>query len=89
MHTKNGKPLQVSGTTMYTGSGQVIGRLRDGKLFGRDGRYVGTVVEERLVFRSTEAARVAPAFAAANCGARAMASLPRSAVRGDEPVLPD
>ena len=54
MHTKNGKPLQVSGSTLYTRSGQVVGRLRDDKLFGKDGRYVGTVVGERLVHRATD-----------------------------------
>ena len=89
MHTKNGKPLQVTGSTMYTGSGQVVGRLRDGKVFGKDGRYVGSVVDERLVYRASDSARIAPAFAAASCSGRAMASLPRSAVRGDEPAIPD
>jgi hypothetical protein len=89
MHTKNGKPLQVTGSTLYTGSGQVVGRLRHDKVFGKDGRYVGSVVDGRLVFRAADSGRIAPAFAAATCSARAMASLPRSSVRGDEPTIPD
>ena len=89
MYTKNGRPLQVSGTTYYSRSGQVVGRLRDDKLFGRDGRYVATVDGERLVYRSADSARIAPAFRAANRAARAMSNCARSSVRGDEPAIPD
>lgn len=89
MHTKNGRPLQVSGSTLYSESGQVIGRLREGKLFGQNGRYVGTVVGDRLVYRSADSARVAPAFSAPKRAARALPDRARSAVRGDEPVIPD
>jgi hypothetical protein len=89
MHTKNGRPLQVSGTTLYSESGRVIGRMRGDKLFGQGGRYVGTVVGDRLVFRLADSARVAPAFTAAKLPARALASRARSAVRGDEPLIPD
>ena len=89
MHTKNGRPLQVSGTTIYTQSGQVVGRLRGTKVFGKDGRYVGTVDGERLVYRSSDSNRAAPGFTAANRGSRAMSSRARSSVRGDEPAIPD
>ena len=89
MHTKNGRPLQVSGSTFYSESGQVIGRVREDKLFGQDGRYVGTVVGDRLVYRSADSARIAPAFSAAKRAARALTNRARSAVRGDEPVIPD
>ena len=89
MHTKNGRPLQVSGTTLYSQSGQVIGRIRGDKLFGKGGAYVGTVVGDRLVYRLADSARIAPAFVAAKLPARALTSRARSAVRGDEPVIPD
>ena len=89
MHTKNGRPLQVSGSTLYSESGQVVGRIREDKLFGQNGRYVGTVVGDRLVFRSADSARIAPAFSAAKCAARALANRARSSVRGDEPNIPD
>jgi hypothetical protein len=89
MHTKNGRPLQVSGSTLYSESGQVVGRIREDKLFGQDGRYVGTVVGERLVYRSSDSARNAPGFSASKRPARALARRPRSAVRGDEPAIPD
>lgn len=89
MHTKNGRPLQVSGSTLYSAAGQVVGRMRDDKLFAPNGRYVGTVVGDRLVYRSSDSARVAPGFAAARCAPRSLASRPRSPVRGDEPVIPE
>ena len=89
MHTKNGKPLQVSGITLYSESGHVVGRIREDKVFGQDGRYVATVVGERLVYRSVDSARVAPGFSAAKRPPRALVSRSRSAVRGDEPAIPD
>jgi hypothetical protein len=89
MHTKNGKPLQVSGSTFYSESGQVVGRLREDKVFGQDGRYVATAVGDRLVYRTADSARIAPAFSAAKRAARALATRARSAVRGDEPDIPD
>ena len=88
MHTKNGKPLQVIGNTIYNGSGQVMGRVREAKVFAQDGSYVGTVVGDRLVFRSSDSYKVAPAFTAAKCKARGLSERARSKVRGDEPTLP-
>jgi hypothetical protein len=90
MHTKNGRALQTSGSTLYTGSGQVVGRLRESRLFDQDGRYVGTVVGDRLVYRAAERSKVGPAFTAARCPPRALQDRARVAMlRGDEPTLPD
>jgi hypothetical protein len=88
MHTKNRRALQKAGTTLYTGSGYVVGRLRDSRLFDQDGRYVGTVVGDRLVYRASDSYKVAPAFTAAKCKARALGAVARSPVRGEEPVIP-
>ena len=90
MHTKNGRALQVSGKTMYTGSGHVVGRIRDARLFDQDGRYVGTVVGDRLVYRPAERNKIGPAFEAARCAPRALSNRARvSMLRGEEPTLPD
>ena len=43
LYTKNGRPLQVSGETVYGRSGTVVGRIRGYKVYGTDGRYVGTI----------------------------------------------
>ncbi len=54
LYTKNGKPLQLLGTIVYSRSGKVVGRIKSDKVFGTDGRYVGSIVGDRLVYRSTQ-----------------------------------
>jgi hypothetical protein len=89
LYTKNGRPLQVSGETVYSGSGKVVGRIKGTKLYGTDGRYVGTISGNRLVYRSTDAAGISSAFTAANRSGSAMANQAASALWGDEPDVPD
>jgi hypothetical protein len=45
LYTKDGRPLQVSGETVYSRSGQPVGRIRGSKVFGTDGRYVERVAK--------------------------------------------
>jgi len=89
LYTKNGKPLQVSGDTVYSRSGKVVGRIRDDRVFGLDGRYVGTIVDDRLVYRSTHSARISSPFAAANRAGTGRANRAGSGMWGDEPDIPD
>ena len=90
MHTKDGRALQTSGTTLYTRSGRVVGRVRDSRLFDQDGCYVGTVVGDRLVYRAAERNKVGPGFTAARCPPRALHDRARVAMlRGEEPTLPE
>ena len=87
--TKNGKPLQVSGETIYSASGTPVGRIRGRKVFGPDGRYVGTITGDRLVFRSSDSASIGSPFAAAHRGGSGLANSAASGVWGDEPNIPD
>jgi hypothetical protein len=89
LYTKNGKPLRVSGQTVYSKSGKVVGRIRGCKVFGTDGRYVGTVVGDRLVYRSTDSAATGSSFSSANRVGSAQASRAGSAISGTEPPIPD
>lgn len=89
LYTKNGRPLQVSGSTVYSRSGKVVGRIRGDKVYGPNGRYVGTITNGRLVYRSTDRAGVSSSFSAANRAGSARANKPRSAVSGQEPDIPD
>jgi hypothetical protein len=89
LYTKNGRPLQVSGDTVYSRSGTVVGRIRGSEVCGPDGRYVGTIVDDRLVHRSTESSGVGPSFTAVNRMGTAQASRASSAILGDEPEIPD
>lgn len=89
LYTKNGRPLQVSGDTVYSRSGRAVGRIKGEKVFGTDGRYVGTIVNDRLVYRSTHSASIGSSFAAANRAGSARANRAGSAMWGDEPDIPD
>lgn len=66
LYTKNGRPLQVSGDTVYSRSGQVVGRIDGDRVYGTDGRYVGSIVNDRLVYRSTHSAGIRGPFVRAN-----------------------
>jgi len=80
LYTKNGKPLQVSGNTVYSRSGKVVGRIKNDKVYGPDGRYVGTIVNDRLVYRSTQSATISTPFSAANKAGSARANRAGSAM---------
>lgn len=89
LYTKNGRPLQVSGNTVYSRSGHVVGRIKGEKVYGTDGRYVGTIVNDRLVYRSTHSATISTPFASANRAGIAKANRAGLAIWGDEPNIPD
>ena len=89
LYTKNGRPLQVSSNTIYSRSGKVVGRIKGEKVYGTDGRYVGTIVNDRLVYRSTHSASISSPFSAANRAGTARANRAVSAIWGDEPDIPD
>lgn len=89
LYTKNGRPLQVSGGKVYSRSGQIVGRIKDDKVFGTDGRYVGTIVGDRLIYRSTHSARISSPFSAANRAGTGRANHAGSGAWGEEPAIPD
>ncbi|WP_082443899.1 4-fold beta flower protein [Pseudomonas mediterranea] len=89
LYTKNGKPLQVSGSTVYSRSGRVVGRIKGEKVYGTDGRYVGSIVGDRLVYRSTHSAGISSPFSSANRTGTARARRAGSAIWGTEPDIPD
>jgi hypothetical protein len=89
LFTKNGRPLQVSGGKVYSRSWQIVGRKNDDKMFGTEGRYVGTIFGERLIHRSTRSARASSPFSAATRAGTGRANRAGSAAWGDEPDAPD
>lgn len=89
LYTKDGKALQVSGDTIYSRSGIVVGRIKGEKVYGPDGQYVGTITNDRLVYRSTDSASISSPFCAANCSGSAKANRAGSAILGDEPNIPE
>jgi hypothetical protein len=85
LYTKNGKPLRVSGSDIFDGSGRHVGRRRGDRIYGPDGRYAGTVVGDRVVYRAAHGASVGPAFAQRAMSGLASAQRAGSAIWGDEP----
>jgi len=89
LYTKGGRPLQISDDTVYSRSGKVVGRIRGEKVYGTDGHYVGTIINSRLVYRSTDSASKGSPFAAAAHVGSALGNAAGSAQAGDEPDIPD
>ncbi len=89
LYTKNGRPLRRSGDNLYARSGTQVARVRGSKAFGPDGSYVGTIVGNRLIYRSTDSAAVGSPFAAGSHGGSGSANAAGSAAWGDEPPIPD
>ena len=89
LYTKNGRPLQLSGDRLYSRSGTYLGHINDNKVFAPNGRYAATVVGDRVIYRSTDSARIGSPTAAVRHAGSAAASAARSALWGDEPSFPD
>jgi hypothetical protein len=87
LYTKNGRPLSVSGKSMFGPDGQEVGRISGSKVFGPNGRYVGTIVGDRLVYRSTDSASIGSSFASSRRAGSARANRAGSAIWGDEPNI--
>jgi hypothetical protein len=89
LHTQEGRPLKRSGDRLFARSGIEVARLKGDKAFGPDGRYVGTIVGNRLVYRSTHSARIGSSFSPSQRAGTASANRVGSATMGDEPPIPD
>jgi hypothetical protein len=85
LYTKNGKPLQVSGEDIFDCNGIQVGRRRGDRIYGPDGRYAGTIVGDRVVYRSTQSASRGSSFAPRRRAGIARANRAGSALWGDEP----
>lgn len=62
LYTKNGWPLQRRGDDLFSRSGTHVGRFSEDKVYGPDGRYVGRLIGERVIYRSTDSASVSSPF---------------------------
>jgi hypothetical protein len=89
LYTKEGRPLRQSGDDLFSRSGTHVAKLKGKKAYGPDGQYVGTLVGNRLVYRSTDSATIGSPFAQRAHAGTANASAVGAAVLGDEPPIPD
>lgn len=89
VYTKNGRPLRRQDDDLFSRSGKHVARLKGDRAFGPDGRYVGTFVNDRLVYRSTHSARVSSPYAPRASAGHSLMNRVGSAMWGDEPPIPD
>jgi hypothetical protein len=87
LYTKNATPLTVRGSAVFDPAGQKFGHIRDDRVYDLQGRYRGTVVDDRLIYRSTDSASVASPRAPSAGAATARAPRAASAAWGDEPNI--
>ena len=66
LYTKNGRPLQVSGNSLFSRSGTYLGRISNGRVYDPSGRYAGTICGDRVVYRSSDSATISSPDISAN-----------------------
>jgi hypothetical protein len=89
LYTKNGRPLKRRGDDLFNSSGTHVGRIRREKVFDPSGRYAGTVVGERVIYRSTHNTSVGSPFAPRASAGFGRANRAGTGAWGDEPPFPD
>jgi hypothetical protein len=89
LYTRSGRLLQRLGNQLHSRSGSYLGQLRNGKVFDPSGRYCGTVVGDRVVYRTVDSAGAGPVSAAAVCPASTRANHTGSSLWGIEPPFAD
>lgn len=52
LYTKDGRPLKRHGRDLFARSGRHVARVKGDRAFGPHGRYVGTLVGDRLVYKA-------------------------------------
>jgi hypothetical protein len=85
IYTKDGKPLNRSGNDLFDSSGRNVARISGDKAYSPRGRYVGTLVGDTLVYRSTDSASIGSSVAPSAGSATAAAPRAGSAIWGEEP----
>lgn len=89
LYTRSGRLLQRSGTHLHARSGRYLGQLQNGKVFDPDGRYCGTIVGDRVVYRTIDSAATVAASTVAACTSSTNADRSGSTIWGIEPPFKD
>lgn len=89
LYTRSGQLLQYFGNRLYSRSGRYLGLLQNGKVFDPDGRYCGTIVGDRIVYRTIDSANSSTASVAEACPAATGANRTGVALWGTEPPFVD
>jgi hypothetical protein len=86
--TKNGRPLSCQGNEVFAPSGALVGRIHGDRVFrAEDGGYVGTLVGDRLIYRTYDIDGPNRAYTRRVTDINAD-TVPPSHTWGDEPTVP-
>ncbi|EGR1085582.1 hypothetical protein EFU56_08375 [Vibrio cholerae] len=88
LYTKNGIPLHVSGSIVYSKSGTAFGKIKGNKVFATNGHYIGTIVGDRLVYRQMDSHCFNSPFSTTNKLSYIKAERSMSSIMGEEPRIP-
>ena len=89
LYTRGGRLLQRLGSNLHSRSGRYLGQVRDGKVFDRDGRYGGTLVGDRVVYRTVDSAAIGTTSDAAACEPSTHPNRKGTGLWGIEPPFAD
>ena len=89
LYTKSGRLLQLVEDHLYARSGRYLGCVGGRKVFDLEGRYAGSIVGDRVVYRTIDSAAVGAASRLTACEATTRANAKGSAVWGIEPPFMD
>jgi hypothetical protein len=62
IHTPQGRPLLLQDGDIFSGSGTHLARMHGNVAYDPSGRYVGTLVHDRLVFDDADSLTFGPLF---------------------------
>ena len=83
--TKDGEPINRRDDDLFDTSGKQVARLKDDKAFGPDGRYIATLVNNRLIYFSHDSNLLGPTFRPNTVAGFSVARIAGIATYGDEP----
>lgn len=69
LYTRSGRLLQRVGDNLHSRAGRYLGQVSDNKVYDPEGRYCGTLVGDRVVYRTVDSSDRKSASAALDCPA--------------------
>lgn len=84
--TKNGTPLQVATTAVYSKSGRYVGEIHGDKVYDTSGQYAGTIVGDRVVYRGSDSGNAYGSVGRADMAGIGIANRASAGIWGEEPT---
>lgn len=85
--TKNGVPINRGGDDLFDASGKQVARLQGNKAFGPSGRYIATLVNDRLIHLASDNKLTGSTFKPKTVAGFSVGNIAGITTYGDEPVF--